>query len=152
MIPMRDDSALPPDEQPTAPEPTGEITADSAASAADAAPQAAPALVTFSQRMRRWLGLDGAEHQQRLDALSASIQARPHAAVNYLLRGELHLDAGRYEAAFQDFTQALRYADAQLEQSDWGVVAQTLRDRALVGLRRSRSRIQSLEPPPDDGS
>jgi tetratricopeptide (TPR) repeat protein len=78
-----------------------------------------------------------ADYQERLDALDASIERYANAPSGYVLRGELYLEAGFYELAAKDFTTALELADKQLKTSDWGVIAQVMRDRAHSGLERA---------------
>jgi tetratricopeptide (TPR) repeat protein len=73
----------------------------------------------------------------RVAALNRAIDADPDAPVNYVLRGELRLKLREREAAAADFQKALALADSAFAASDWGLVAQTLRDRALAGLRRA---------------
>jgi tetratricopeptide (TPR) repeat protein len=70
----------------------------------------------------------------RLHQLSWAISVYPDSAANYVLRGELLLERGEAEAAIQDFRRALELATQQVETEDWGVVAQAVQDRALVGL------------------
>jgi hypothetical protein len=90
-----------------------------------------------------WLReLFGGDHRQaRIDDLSARIEAEPEAPVNYVFRGELYLKAGDYELAAADFQQALAAAAAEIETANWGLVAQTVRDRALNGLKQSQRRL-----------
>ena len=81
----------------------------------------------------------------RLRALDRAIAAAPDAPVNYVLRGELRLKLREREAAAADFQTALALADGAFTASDWGLVAQALADRALVGLRRAGYRLRSIE-------
>jgi tetratricopeptide (TPR) repeat protein len=75
--------------------------------------------------------------EARLIALDESIARAPDSAAAYVLRGELYLEARCFAAARDDFARALRLAEAQYRASDWGVVAQAMRDRAADGLARA---------------
>lgn len=75
----------------------------------------------------------------RVEGLTRTIEAHPNSAANYVLRGEMLLKLKRYTAAEMDFRRALDLAAAQVESEDWGVVAQVMQDRALAGLKRTRS-------------
>ncbi len=77
----------------------------------------------------------------RLAELNRTISTYPDAAVNYVLRGEIYAGMGEYGLAQADFEQGLMLAEAQFETSDWGFMAQTVRDRALVGLDRVRHKV-----------
>jgi len=81
----------------------------------------------------------------RLRKLDRAIDAAPDAPVNYVLRGELRLKLRQRDAAAGDFQKALALADSAFTSSDWGLVAQTLADRALVGLRRAGYRLRPIE-------
>jgi tetratricopeptide (TPR) repeat protein len=82
------------------------------------------------QRLRRVFS-----SRERWRNLNWAIAAYPHVAANYVLRGELLLKQGDTPGAIADFRRALDLAAAQVDKEDWGVVAQSLQDRALVGLR-----------------
>ncbi|MBC6934706.1 MAG: hypothetical protein DWB42_02580 [Chloroflexi bacterium] len=77
----------------------------------------------------------------RLEDLNRMIEYQPEAAVNYLFRGELRLKNADYENAAADFRRAVELAGNELERADWGLVAQTLRDRALAGLQKAERRL-----------
>jgi len=100
---------------------------------------------SFWAVLRRWLLPGGAKASgklaQRLLELERAIHQHPDAATNYILRGELYLKTGDYEAAYADFEQALDLAAVQVETADWGVVAQAMQDRALVGLRAAAKHV-----------
>lgn len=81
----------------------------------------------------------------RVTALNRAIDADPDAPVNYVLRGELRLKLREREAAAADFQKALALADSAFAASDWGLVAQTLCDRALAGLRRAGYHLRAFE-------
>jgi hypothetical protein len=93
---------------------------------------------SFWQRLKKilWGSVEGTE--QRLRNLSLAIEHSPDTPVNYVLRGELYLDIREYELAEVDFQRALELASAQFEASDWGGIAQVMRDRAEAGLARAR--------------
>jgi tetratricopeptide (TPR) repeat protein len=90
------------------------------------------------QRLRRFFFPSYQERReaerQRLIDLAVAIERYPEAAVNYLLRGELHLELAQYELAKEDFEQALQLAEAQYPQERWGLSAQAISDRARRGL------------------
>jgi tetratricopeptide (TPR) repeat protein len=71
----------------------------------------------------------------RVDVLTAAIEKRPDAPVNYVLRGEALLDGGDYELAAKDFRKALELAEPQAESANWGYINRALADRAREGLR-----------------
>lgn len=77
----------------------------------------------------------------RLNQLGDAIDRAPDAAANYVLRGELYLRVGIYDLARDDFQWASELADAQFERSDWGLIAQAVRDRALVGLAKAQKKL-----------
>lgn len=79
--------------------------------------------------------------EMRLMALNEAIASYPDAAANYVLRGELLLKLGEAALAAADFRYALALTAAQVQTADWGLVAQTLHDRALVGLTRALRRL-----------
>lgn len=89
--------------------------------------------------VREWLG----GGNSRLRELDAAIERYPSEAGSYLLRAELLMERGRRgdeEAAALDFYRAAALAAAQLENEDWGIHAQMVRDRALAGLNELRAR------------
>jgi hypothetical protein len=69
-------------------------------------------------------------HHDRLYALDYAVQQRPHAPVNYLLRGEYWLEVGDVQKAAQDFSTVRRLASQGLHASDWGYIYQSYIDRA----------------------
>jgi hypothetical protein len=79
---------------------------------------------------------------ERLAELNQTIAEHPNAAINYVLRGELYLNKGEITLAQADFRWAFTLADAAFEASDWGFVAQVVRDRALDGLREAERRLR----------
>lgn len=89
-----------------------------------------------------WLGgLFGLRRRERLEwrvrQLDRAIAHTPDAPVNYVLRGEVRLKLRQRAEAADDFQTALALADRAFADSDWGLVAQALSDRALMGLRRA---------------
>ena len=90
---------------------------------------AAPSLSAW-QRIKAMFGKEA-----RLYNLNWAISAFPDAPANYVLRGELLLGIGDSLGAAADFRRALELALNEVESEDWGLVAQALQDRALVGLR-----------------
>ena len=93
--------------------------------------------------------LIGAKRRERLAArlrrLDRAIAAAPDAPVNYVLRGELRLKLRDRDQAAADFQRALALTDEAFRASDWGLVAQALADRALVGLRRAGYHLRPVE-------
>lgn len=71
-----------------------------------------------------------AEQRERLVSLTRAIESFPDAPINYLLRGELHLELGQLEFAREDCQQALALAEIQAESDRWGITAQSILDRA----------------------
>lgn len=99
--------------------------------------------VSFRERLRRLFG--GGYAAARLADLTQMIADYPDVAANYVLRGELLLEAGDYAAAADDLRRGLELAAARLDAADWGLVAQTLQDRALAGLEHSERRLRRDE-------
>lgn len=78
--------------------------------------------------------------EARLLELNETIRRCPETSAAYVLRGEIYLDAQFYDLATEDFTRAIALAEGQYKTSDWGVVAQAMRDRARVGLQKAQAR------------
>lgn len=78
--------------------------------------------------------------EARLIELNETITHYPETTAAYVLRGEIYLDAQFYDLATEDFTRAVTLAEGQYKTSDWGVVAQAMRDRARVGLQKAQAR------------
>ena len=76
--------------------------------------------------------------QARLESLNDQIERYPDTASNYVIRGELYLEAQFYDLATQDFSKALELSEKQYETNDWGVVVQALQARAVQGLEQAR--------------
>lgn len=100
-------------------------------------------LLSFWDWVRvRFLGQDVlAEYQQRLANLNQAIAQYPDAAANYLQRAEFYMQMHDYPAAAEDFQRALELAAADYEASAWGILAQSVRDRALAGLAKAAARL-----------
>lgn len=81
-----------------------------------------------------------AEALTRLQTLDDAIALYPEAASNYMLRGEVYLQLKHYELAILDFEQAIELAD--VENCDWGIVAQAIQDRALHGLKQTQRQLK----------
>jgi tetratricopeptide (TPR) repeat protein len=78
------------------------------------------------------------EHFRYLDE---AIEIAPETAANYVLRGELYLKAREYALARRDFQRAYELAARQFERSDWGIIAQAMQDRALIGLQKAENKL-----------
>jgi hypothetical protein len=100
-----------------------------------------PEYITFWQMIRRFFFQSRAEKERenrsRLHLLNLTIINQPDVAVNYMLRGEIHLESKHYELARDDFQQAIELAQAQFKNDKWGITAQSVMDRASEGLRKT---------------
>jgi tetratricopeptide (TPR) repeat protein len=74
---------------------------------------------------------------QRIGRLTSAIELYPDSPANYTLRGELYLETMDYALATKDFRRALELVIEQVESEDWGIVAQTIQDRATDGLAQA---------------
>jgi hypothetical protein len=81
----------------------------------------------------------------RLELLTKAIADQPEAPANYVIRGELLLDAEDYALAAQDFETALSLAQPLAESSNWGYINQALIDRARQGLRQCQRSNQKTK-------
>lgn len=79
-----------------------------------------------------------AQVKDRLRELNRAVAREPQSAALYVSRGEAYLKGGEIEAAVQDFRQALTLAETQFKTDAWGLVAQSVRDRALQGLTQAQ--------------
>lgn len=99
----------------------------------------------FFQVLKRMVFPTLADRRQKAMAKLAefddAIEAFPKAAANYVFRGEIYLKTGQIELAVDDFELALELATAEFEKRNWGIVAQTIRDRAQQGLMRAQKRL-----------
>ncbi|HRE47502.1 MAG TPA: hypothetical protein PLD47_07235 [Aggregatilineales bacterium] len=71
----------------------------------------------------------------RVRTLTEGIATHPDAPANYVIRGELLLEAGDDEAAAADFTNALTRIEKAEKSLNWGYIYQHLAERAAAGLR-----------------
>lgn len=93
-------------------------------------------------RIRGVLGWGVDRRQRRLEDLFAAVAANPDSFTNYVMRGEVYLQIGEYELAASDFEIACKLAANHLAVDNWGVIAQAMQDRALVGLEQARSQLE----------
>ncbi len=80
-------------------------------------------------------------NRSRMTLLNRAIDGNPQAAINYVLRGELWLKNEQPEAAIADFQAGIALAEAELENSDWDYLQQTIIDRAQQGLKMAQAFI-----------
>ena len=104
-------------------------------------PGAAPKRSWWSRLVRLLVG-EWVAGGERLERLNQAIMRQPGVPVNYVLRGELYMQAGEPELAAEDFETALELAAAQFEREDWGILAQVMRDRAGRDLELARRRLK----------
>jgi tetratricopeptide (TPR) repeat protein len=95
----------------------------------------------WSRLFARIFGESGPS-SERLERLDQAIVNQPNAAANYVLRGELYLQAGEPELAVADFERALDLASEQFGREDWGVLSQVMRDQAERGLELALRRLK----------
>jgi tetratricopeptide (TPR) repeat protein len=81
---------------------------------------------------------------ERLRELDDLIAVYPTAPMNYVLRGELFYDVRQYELALPDFQRAVELAQDEFDHADWGIAAQVVGERALVGLKRTQNRLKNM--------
>lgn len=82
-----------------------------------------------------------AENEARLATLSRVIRHHPEVAENYVLRGEVNLALKRYDDAIADFQTALTSLTIQVNTDRWGLVAQVMQDRAIIGLETAQKHL-----------
>ena len=101
-------------------------------------PTLPPGPFSFGEWLRvRFLGHDAAgEREIRLRNLNHAIRRNPASPANYVIRGELYLTVGYEALARVDFEQALKLAATEYAEDAWGLLSQSLRDRAQEGLRQ----------------
>ena len=92
-------------------------------------------------RLIAFLGGGGRPDEKRLARLNQAIARQPMAAANYVLRGELYLQAGEAVLAAADFKTALDLASDQFDREDWGILSQVMRDQAERGLELANRRL-----------
>ncbi len=102
----------------------------------------APPPVSLWKRLRSIFSRQGSDIDERLDELEAAIKEYPDKAVNYVLLGELFAELYEYQLAVEYFDIGLRLATQQVAAEDWGIIAQTLQDRALVGLTAAETQLK----------
>lgn len=76
------------------------------------------------------------QQQARLDDLNLGIELYPDNATNYMLRGALFEEQQQLHLARADYEMAWQLAGEQVKTDRWGVITQTVQDRAMMGLRR----------------
>lgn len=79
---------------------------------------------------------------ERLADLEDAILHEPDAPANYVLRGELYLELGWTEEAIVDFECAQGVAERALNNRDWGIIAQVMRDRARYGVQQAQKQMR----------
>ncbi|MBC7870813.1 MAG: tetratricopeptide repeat protein [Chitinophagaceae bacterium] len=114
-------------------------------SEAEIDPQSRESRETFWQMVRRKLRpspdvMNRAE--SRLQDLDEAISLNPDEITNYVLRGELFLKSGAYDLALADFQRGLEIANEQIENGDWGIIAQIMQDRALSGIQHIQRQLR----------
>ncbi len=132
------------DSTPVSEDEYSEIPADVEPTAAETLqPEAAsePAESLWN-RFRSFLGWGVDRHQRRLEDLFKAIAANPDSPANYVLRGELYLQMGEYELAVADFEIAQKLASEHLAVDNWGLIAQVMQDRALIGLAQAKRHLE----------
>lgn len=82
----------------------------------------------------------------RMDRLDRAIALYPDAPSNYVLRGEVSIKLGEYARAADDFRHALELATAQTQTDEWGLIAQSIQDRARYGLERAERLLKQTTP------
>lgn len=114
------------------------------AESAEAMPAVAERKPSLMQRFRAWLPGETGKRAELLN-LTDAIASFPNAPSNYVMRGELYLKLGHYAEARADFHQALTLASQEFADANWGLIAQSLQDRAVAGLREIDSRFDIVE-------
>lgn len=123
----------------------GEVVLAYEMPAAEAPLQSQPA----AKPKRSFFGGLWAGRRTRIDALSHAIEMNPEEPANYILRGELYYQLREYALAEVDFQRGYILASEQVEANRWGIVAQTLLDRALYGLTKVQRRLAGQASVPD---
>ena len=109
----------------------------------DEVQEAHPSPVPLWERIRRTVLGDIDNVAERIRHLDAAIENAADTPTNYVLRGELYLTLREYALARRDFQRAQELAAAQFQKSDWGLMAQAMQDRALVGLQKAEKKLQT---------
>ena len=97
-------------------------------------------------KIRRIIFGDADQAAERIRHLDAAIENAADTPANYVLRGELYLNLREYALARRDFQRAHELSEAQFQQSDWGLMAQAMEDRALIGLQTVEKKLQADSP------
>jgi hypothetical protein len=105
--------------------------------------EAHPSPIPLWERIRRTILGDIDNVAERIRYLDAAIENAADTPANYVLRGELYLTLREYALARRDFQRAQELAAAQFQKSDWGLMAQAMQDRALVGLEKAEKKLQT---------
>jgi tetratricopeptide (TPR) repeat protein len=101
-----------------------------------------PLPIPLWERIRRAILGDIDNVAERIRHLDAAIENAADTPANYVLRGELYLTLREYALARRDFQRAQELAAAQFQQSDWGLMAQAMEDRALIGLQKAERKLK----------
>lgn len=105
----------------------------------------APQRPSLFGRLMSMVGLNPqakiAENEGRLATLSRVIRHHPDVAENYVLRGEVNLALKRYDDAIMDFETALASLTIQVKTDRWGLIAQVMQDRAIMGLETAQQHL-----------
>src|SRR5258708_4592793 len=123
-----------------------EVAYDAPASEAvviDEVQETHPSPIPLWERIRRTILGDIDNVAERIRHLDAAIENAADTPANYVLRGELYLTLREYALARRDIQRAHELAAAQFEQSDWGLMAQAMEDRALIGLQKADKQLQA---------
>jgi hypothetical protein len=96
---------------------------------------------TFWGRLRALLFGSDRDLEQRLRALNQAIAGADNTPTNYVLRGELYLELGAYKLALADFEHAEKLATYQLDEHNWGFIAQAMLDRAQAGMVKAKRHV-----------
>lgn len=112
--------------------------------------QRQPAPPSLWERIRRLFAPAAQTGGDLLHALDEAIAADPEAVVNYVARGEHYLKHSQPDLAAGDFRRALELAAAQMQTNNWGIIAQAMQDRAIIGLREAERYVRDLPQQPDN--
>jgi cytochrome c-type biogenesis protein CcmH/NrfG len=130
------------DATPVSEDDHSEISAD-VNLAAETTPEAdSQPRVSLWEWLRNGLGGGVNRRQRQLEDLFTAIASHPDSFTNYVLRGEVYLQMGEYELAMADFEIAQKLASEHLAVDNWGLIAQVMQDRALVGLAQAKHHLE----------
>jgi tetratricopeptide (TPR) repeat protein len=119
-------------------EPAEMVEDDAAAHAAFDIPAFERETDRFWGRLRALFFGSDRDLERRLRALNQAIAGTENTPTNYVLRGELYLELGAYDLALADFEYAEKLATYQLDEHNWGFIAQAMRDRAQAGKAKAK--------------